>query len=201
VSLSKLYQDGWEMKGNKELLVMEKNSQKIKFDIKVTTDTGVVYFMYLQRDREIVNAAVEYSINQAHERLGHSHEDATRMTSIMLGIKLKRGVMKPCRDCTVSKAKQKNFTKVSEHKTCDAPGERMVLDLASFKPPKQGLVIPKPNWRLMVDECTTFEITHFSKKKDKMVEPTCELIKQLKDKNLEIKFLRMDNAGENQPLD
>jgi hypothetical protein len=34
-----------------------------------------------------------------------------------------------------------------------------------------------------------------------MVEPTCELIKQLKDKNLEIKFLRMDNAEENQLLE
>jgi hypothetical protein len=57
-SLSKLCQDGWEMKGNKELLVMEKNIQKIKFDIKVTTATGVVYCMYLQQDEEIVNAAV-----------------------------------------------------------------------------------------------------------------------------------------------
>jgi hypothetical protein len=47
----------------------------------------------------------------------------------------------------------------------------------------------------MVDECTNFKITHFFKKKYKMVEPTCELIKQLKDKNLEIKFLCMDNAG------
>jgi hypothetical protein len=91
-SLSKLYQDGWEMKGNKDLLVMEKYNQKIKFDIKVTTDTSVVYCMYLQRDKEIVNAAVEYSINQAHERLGHSHEDATLATTIVLGIKLKRGL-------------------------------------------------------------------------------------------------------------
>jgi hypothetical protein len=115
-SLSKLCQDGWEMKGNKEFLVMEKNNQKIKFDIKVTTATCVVYCMYLQRNEEIVNAAVEYSINQAHERLGRLHEDATRATSIVLGIKLKRGVMKPCRACTVAKAKQKNVTKVSKHK-------------------------------------------------------------------------------------
>lgn len=49
-SLSKLCQDGWEMKGNKEFLVMEKNNQKIKFDIKVNIATGVVYCMYLQRD-------------------------------------------------------------------------------------------------------------------------------------------------------
>jgi hypothetical protein len=34
-----------------------------------------------------------------------------------------------------------------------------------------------------------------------MVEPTYELIKQLIDKNLEIKFLRMDKAGENQLLE
>jgi hypothetical protein len=53
----------------------------------------------------------------------------------------------------------------------------------------------------MVDECTNFKITHFFKTKDKMVEPTCELIKQLKDKNLEIQFLRMDNAGGNQLLE
>jgi hypothetical protein len=81
--------------------------------------------------------------------------------------------MKPCRACTVAKAKQKNLNKVSEHKKCNTSGERMPLDLASFKPPKKGLVIPKPNWRLMVDECTNFKITHFFKKKDEMVEPTC----------------------------
>jgi hypothetical protein len=159
--LSKFCQDGWEMKGNKDFLVMERNNQKIKFDIKVTTATGVVYCMYLQRDEEIANAAVEYSINQAHERLGHLHEDATRATAIVLGIKLKRGIMKPCRSCTVAKAKQKNLNNVSKHKKCNTPGERMFLDLASFKPPKKGLVIPKPNRRLMVDECSNFKITHF----------------------------------------
>jgi hypothetical protein len=58
----------------------------------------------------------------------------------------------------------------------------MFLDLTSFKPPNKGLVIPKPNWRLIADECTNFKITHFSEKKDEMVEPTCELIKQLKEK-------------------
>jgi hypothetical protein len=80
-SLSKLCQDGWEMKGNKELLLMEWNNQQIKFDIKVTTATCVVYCMYLKRDEEFTNAAVEYNINQVHEHLGYSREDATRATS------------------------------------------------------------------------------------------------------------------------
>jgi hypothetical protein len=90
-SLSKLCKDGWEMKGNKELLLMERNNQQIKFDIKVTTAICIVYCMYLKRDEELANAAIEYNINQAHERLGHSHEDATWATAIALGIKVTRG--------------------------------------------------------------------------------------------------------------
>jgi hypothetical protein len=74
-SLSKLCQDGQEMEGHKELLLTERNNQQIKFVIKVTTATGDVYCMYLKRDEEIANVAVKYSINQAHERLGHSRED------------------------------------------------------------------------------------------------------------------------------
>jgi hypothetical protein len=33
-----------------------------------------------------------------------------------------------------------------------------------------------------------------------MCEPTCELIKKLKDMGIEVKILRMDNAGENRLL-
>jgi hypothetical protein len=74
-SLSKLCQDGWEMEGRKELLLTELNNQQIKCVIKVAAANGDVYCMYLKRDEEIPNVAVKYSIKQAHERLGHSHED------------------------------------------------------------------------------------------------------------------------------
>jgi hypothetical protein len=109
--------------------------------------------------------------------------------------------MKPCRACTAAKAKQKNLTKVSNHVKSENPGERMFLDLAYFKTPRKGMVIPKPNWRLMVDESTNFKITDFYKKKNDMVEPTCIVIKQLKDKGREIKVLCMDNAGKNTLLE
>jgi hypothetical protein len=167
-NLCLLCQYGWEMKGKKELLLMERNNQEIKFDIKVTTATGVVYCVYLKLNAEIASAAVEYNTNQAHEPLGHSHEDATRVTSISLRIKLIRGGKKPCQACIVAESKQKNMTKVSEHVKSDNPGERMFLDLASFKPPRKGMVMHKPNWRLMVDESTNFKITDFYKKKNGM---------------------------------
>jgi hypothetical protein len=55
------------MEGKKEFILMEWNKQQIKFDIKVTTTTGVVYFMYLHHDEEIAHAAVEYSTSKSHE--------------------------------------------------------------------------------------------------------------------------------------
>jgi hypothetical protein len=36
------------MKGNKEMMLSERNNQQITFDIKVTIATGVVYCMYLK---------------------------------------------------------------------------------------------------------------------------------------------------------
>jgi hypothetical protein len=47
-SLSKICQDGWEIKGNKECVLMERNNQQIKFNIKVMSATGVVCCMYVQ---------------------------------------------------------------------------------------------------------------------------------------------------------
>jgi hypothetical protein len=44
------------------------------------------------------------------------------------------------------------------------------------------------------------KISHFNAKKYGMVEPTCELIKKLKNMKIKIKILRMDNAGENKLL-
>jgi hypothetical protein len=47
-SLSRLIQDGWNLKGSSELNWVEKNEMKLKFDIKITTASCVVYCMYIQ---------------------------------------------------------------------------------------------------------------------------------------------------------
>jgi hypothetical protein len=60
--------------------------------------------------------------------------------------------------------------------------------------------ITKKNWRIMVDKSTNLKISEFYAKKDGMCEPTCELIKKLKDMEIEIKIIRMDNVGENKLL-
>jgi hypothetical protein len=52
----------------------------------------------------------------------------------------------------------------------------------------------------MVDESTNMKITLFSKAKNGMCEPTCELIKKWKVMKIEVKFIIMHNAGENKFL-
>jgi hypothetical protein len=76
----------------------------------------------------------------------------------------------------------------------------MDLDISTVKDKKGEPKITKNNWRIMVDESTNLKISHFYAKKDGMVEPTCELIKKLKNMEIEIKILRTDNAGENKLL-
>jgi hypothetical protein len=76
----------------------------------------------------------------------------------------------------------------------------MYLDISTVKDKKGEPKITKKNWRIMVDESKNLKISHFYAKKDGMVEPTCELIKKLKNMEIEIKILRMDNAGENKLL-
>jgi hypothetical protein len=90
--------------------------------------------------------------------------------------------------------------KKSEGTKSKEPGGRMYLDISTVKDKKGEPKITKNNWRIMVDESTNLKISHFYVKKDGLCEPTCELIKKLKDMEIEIKILRMDNAGENKLL-
>jgi hypothetical protein len=71
--------------------------------------------------------------------------------------------------CTVANAKHKHVVKVSYNANIKMVGERMFLDLSSIKPPKKGGVVPKPQWRMLVDEAVKLKISHLFAKKNEMV--------------------------------
>jgi hypothetical protein len=48
-----------------------------------------------------------------------------------------------------------------------------------------------------VDKATNLKLVYFYEHKNDMVEPLCELINKWKQHNKIVKFVRMDNAGEN----
>ena len=57
--------------------------------------------------------------------------------------------------------------------------------------------LTQSNWRIMVDECTGMQFTDFFAKKSDMIEPTCQQLHKWKQAGLAVKFIRLDNAGEN----
>jgi hypothetical protein len=57
---------------------------------------------------DVKRKEVTYTVFQAHERLGHSHKDATRATSYVIGMKLQKWGMGTCLACSIGKVKQKN---------------------------------------------------------------------------------------------
>ena len=81
-----------------------------------------------------------------------------------------------------------------------ANAERIFLDISAVKKPKGGPRVYKPNWRMMVDERTQLKFSDFFETKDGMVEPTLEQINKWDAAGLKVKYIRLDNAGENKKL-
>jgi hypothetical protein len=100
----------------------------------------------------------------------------------------------------MGKAKQKNVKKTSDVNKSVVPGGCVYFDISTVKSKKGEPKVAQPNWRIMVDERTDMKFSHFFAKKNGMYEPTCKLINKWKDMKIELKCIRMDNAGENKSL-
>ena len=79
---------------------------------------------------------------------------------------------------------------------------RAYLDILTVKKANN---MPKPpylNWQIIVlGTNVQLKFSHLYKSKNKMIEPTCELMHQWGQAGILIKKLRMDNAGENIALE
>jgi len=203
-SLTKMMKNGWKLGGDEKLIYLQKGDKKIEFDITIPTPKGVLFAMYMQRDSEIAGAGadtvVRLTVAQAHDKLGHMGEDLTRKTAKALGWELSQGGLKPCDACSAGKAKQKNVPKASEHIPATTNNERIFLDIATLRKNADGPNVTKPNWRIMVDERTQLKFSDFFETKNGMVEATCEQLFKWKQNGKEVKFIRLDNAGENKLL-
>ena len=59
----------------------------------------------------------------------------------------------------------------------------------------------KKNWKIMVDEASGKKWSDFTETKSGMVEPTCEFMHQMKQRQIPIRVVRLDPAGENHKLE
>jgi hypothetical protein len=208
-SISKRLKEGWKMTGDKNGMVLTKGNEQVTFDIIIPTHDGVIFAMYIERERNqqheiagiVTTRIMKLNIGRAHELLGHMGEDMTRKTAKHLGWQITRGTLQTCESCAIGKAKQRNVPKISDHVTSKVNGERVFLDIATIKGEKDG-VTPnaKKNWRIMVDERTQMKFSLFCETKDGMVIPTLDQLVRWNKSGMHVKYIRLDNAGENKKL-
>jgi len=121
---------GWQLGGNKKSIWLKEGERRIDFDIVIPTRKDALYCMYHKRttNPEMAATSVKISVDKAHEILGHPDESRTRKVAKVLGWELNKGSLKPCRGCTIAKAKQKNVIKESEHIPTKESHGRIYLD-------------------------------------------------------------------------
>ena len=205
-SLTKAMKSGWELRGDNETgIVLTKGNQKVCFDIRIPTPKGVLFAMYHKRETECGNVGKDggtvanMTYAQAHNKLGHCSAELTRKIAKQMGWHITTPV-KPCEACSVAKAKQKNVPKESGHGDNTDKAGRVFLDISTVKRKEDDPPVTKPNWRILVDERTQLKFSEFFKRKNDMIEPTCELFHKWKQAGKVINTVRLDNAGENKLL-
>jgi hypothetical protein len=221
-SINSLLANGWILHGDNKGLILRKGDVMITFDIIVPTRKGKLFCTRIKRreaanevslltsnDDDIRNTQESDSddeewiqtmnITKLHAILGHAGEQICRDTAKQLNIKLSKGSLRPCAACLSAKAKKESLN-VHQHKRSEKNNERIYLDLSRIV--KAGdRTIYKPNWRLIVDEYTGMKFTDFFTNKNKMIEPTCELLHKWKEEGNPVRYIRCDNAGENKGLE
>ncbi len=196
-SLTQMMTKGWVMGNDTESIWITKGHNKVTFDLKIPTPTGMIYAMYFSRDTEIAGTIQDktikpmtMTIQQAHERLGHGSEVATRRTAAVLNWHLTRGTLSPCEACAAAKAKQKNVPKTStiEPSNPSKDASHIYLDIATINRPDKKQVYKK-NWRIMVNERTGMKFSDFYETKDAMIEPTCAQLHRWKQSSHGMKYI------------
>ena len=132
-----------------------------------------------------------------HQITGHTGEPLLRPTAEYMGIKL-TGKLEPCETCAQAKIRQANVPKKMEKQVPSRPGYRLLMDISSFKHESMG---GKRHWLIVVDEFSDCSHSFFLKRKSDQIELFPIWIKELKAKyGIDIKYIRLDNSGENRSL-
>src|SRR5210317_14677 len=96
----------------------------------------------------------------------------------------------------MGKSRQKNINTVATSKSGWA-GERLFLDISTFNEVMLG---GSKHWMLVIDEYTGMKFTFLLKYKSDLVDKFMFLLNELHRRGFNVRYIRMDNAGENNTL-
>jgi hypothetical protein len=143
-----------------------------------------------------VETKVKMDINAAHDMYGHASDIPLKSLMKQLGIEL-TGTKTTCEACAYAKAKAKAVCKSTAIKAT-AKGERFYVDTSG--PYKKSLG-QSCYWILLVDDFTRKAWSFFVTKKSMIGKVMTLFLDRLKgDPNVNVKYIRCDNAGENGKL-
>ena len=205
-SFTKTTKEGWPMNGRWkegglmiELFIQTKTG--MKFDRMIPS--GSSWLMGIQSQRLVGQAHVviepgkSIPIWKFHQMTGHTGAQLMKTAADYTGVKL-TGKLEPCETCAQEKIRQANVTKEKEKQVPSRPGYRLFIDISSFKHESMG---GKRHWLIVVDEFSDCSHSFFLKRKSDQKELLPFWIKELKAKyGIDIKYIRLDNSGENRSL-
>ena len=205
-SCTKAMKEGWLMSGRwKEgglmIELFKQTKSSMKFDRRIPS--GSSWLMGIKTKRLVgqTHVAIEpgksIPIWKFHQMTGHTGEHLMKTTADYMGIKL-TGKLEPCETCTQAKIRQENVPKKKEKQVPSRPGYRLFIDISPFK---HGSMGGKRHWLIVVDEFSDCSHSFFLKRKSDQIELLPVWIKELKAKyGIDIKYIRLDNSGENRSL-
>ena len=201
-SLTKVMKNGFEVVGKNNCFTIRKGDFHMVFDQKMNTKKGYLLaakYKILHPPAHAAAATVTMEhgsivpIKVFHERLGHANEEVTRATAANLGIKL-IGKLEVCEDCALAKSRRNPIPKEATNKE-EFPGGRLSLDLSSIRQESYG---GAKFWCMIQDEATKMKWSFFLKNKSGMPATVIPFLVSLKKQHdVNVKFIRLDNAGEN----
>ena len=205
-SFTKAMKEGWQMndrwkEGGLMIELFKTTKTSMKFDRMILSGSSWLVGIKTQRLVGQAHAVIEpgksIPIWKFYQMTGHTGEHLLRTTAEDMGIKL-TGKLEPCEICAQAKIRQANVPKKKEKQVPSRPGYRLFIDISSFKHESMG---GKRHWLIVVDEFSDCSHSFFLKKKSDQIEMIPIWIKELKAKyGIDIKYIRLDNSGENKSL-
>jgi len=227
ISLTRVIDLGFDVISDKKQIAIKHGGTIIRFDKRLITTTGHVQYFEANemkeskdnyssstnqdsnevvkpksRDKEEDQVHVtfapgtSFNIEKIHSILGHANERTCQETATHYGWKV-TGKLNVCANCAEAKAKQHPVSKEIKERA-NLPGERLFVDIQPIRKESAG---GSRNWILIVDDHSDYCMSHFTKSRDELSETMLKVIKILQERYMmNVKFIRMDNAGENKSL-
>jgi hypothetical protein len=130
---------------------------------------------------------------------GHMGHVEAREICNHFGQKISKQGYKQCMDCGKAKAKQLAVIQDNQEQVVAGPEAHQVfVDISRIKHRSDKKTLTsKPYWLLMVVEQVNFKVSEFLSQKKEMPIKACKMVRALKQKGVNIKYVQMDNDGEN----